>query len=321
MALVEANNRDQSSVLNTGFDVSATPSLTYMQLFLDKNFTFTQSDIDTAGGFYNYVDQQRHASGIGKFFPIGGNYCKPFNINDNNGSDVTETSNVTGEVIVLRNGTLTRTFQYKDGGLVFAKALISLANAGNLAFIDIDKNGQIIMKDNNGVYSGIPTTVNPLSPALASPTAVFKNQLSMTYDPIDYVNGCNMFKQKDESGNILDIKGLVDVHIDSAAAATTSTATVDIKTKSNADLGTTYGADIVADMLQLNILTGTAPNYTRTPLTFTLSYTGGHYVLNFNGSQQASGTKLEVDGAAASVWYTNDVVGYEVVTPAIITIP
>jgi hypothetical protein len=319
MALVEANNRDESSILNTGFDTSATPSLTYMQLFLDRNFTFTQTDIDAAGGFYNYVDQQRHASGIGKFFPVGGNYSKPFNINDSPGSDVTETSNVTGEVIVLRNGTLTRTFQYKDGGLVFAKALISLAKAGNLAFIDIDKDAQIIMKDNNGVYSGIPTTVNPLSPALASPTAVYKNQLSMTYDPIDYVNGCNMFRQKDESGTVLDITGLRDVHIVSAAAATTTTLSFNLKTKSNTDLGVTYGADITADMLELNILTGTAPNYSRAPLAFTLAYTAGKYVATFVA--QSASTKLELSGDDASVWYTNDVPGYEVVTPVIVTIP
>lgn len=319
MALVEANNRDQSQILNTGFDVSAAPSLTYMLIFVDKNFTFKQSDIDAAGGFYNYVDQQRHASGIGKFFPIGGNYCKPFNINDNDGSDVTETSNVTGEVIVLRNGTKTRTFQFKEGGLVFAKALISLAKAGNLSFIDIDKDGQISMKDNNGTYSGVPTTVNPVSPALASPTAVYKNQLSMTYDPIDYVNGCNMFKQNNETGSVLDIKGLVDVHFISAAAATTTTVTVDLKTKANTDLGVTYGTDITTPMLQLNKLTGIAPNYVRTPLAFTLAYTGGHYVLTF--ASQVSGTKLEVSGAPATVWFTNDVKGYEALTPVIITIP
>lgn len=319
MALVEATNRDQNQLLNTGFDVSTAPKVTYMLIMVDKNFTFTQGDIDAAGGFYNYVDQQRHASGIGKFYPIGGNYCKPFNINDNDGSDVTETSNVTGEVIVLRNGTKTRTFQFKEGGLVFAKALLSLANAGNMSFIDIDKDAQITMKDNNGVYSGVPTTVNPLSPALASPTAVYKNQLSITYDPIDYVNGANMFKQKDETGSVLDLKGLVDVHFESAAAATATTATVNIKTKANTDLGVTYGNDIAADMLKLNVLTGTAPNYTRTPLSFALAYTGGRYVLTYD--TQVSATKLEISGATASVWYTNDVKGYEVVTPVVVTIP
>jgi hypothetical protein len=320
MALVKATNRDENQILNTGFDTDTAPGLTYMLLMVDRNFTFTQTDIDTAGSFYDYVNQQIHATGIGKFYPIGGNYCTPFTISDNQGSDVTETSNVTGEVITLRNGTLTRTFEFKQGGLAFAKALLSLAKAGNMAFIDIDEGGQIIMLDNNTVFSAIPTTVNPLSPALASPTAVYKNRLSITYNPIAYVQGADLFKAKDETGNILNLRGLVDVHIESAAAATTTTVSFNLKTGSNTDLGLRYGAGIVAAMIKLNVLTGTAPNYVRTPLAITtLAYTAGKYVATF--ATQASATKIEIDSAASSVWFTNDVLGYEVVTPVVVTVP
>jgi len=182
----------------------------------------------------------------------------------------------------------------------------------------VDDTGAVgIAVNNDGSFSGMPVTVNRQTPLLATATTKYKNRLGISYNITDYINRVEIYKA---GVGVLNIEGLKDVYVESAAAATTTTVTVDLKTScADTNLGDTYGADIVAGDFILNVLTGTAPNYTRTPLAFTEAYTGGHYVLTF--ASQTSGTILEVKGAASPVWYGHDIKFYEAITPAVITIP
>lgn len=299
-----------NTIQNTGVDceVSMGPSAGF--LIVPKTFTFDDTDLLDPVAFFNAAV---HASAANRIYPIFGNAAPIRTITNNKESDVIATLD-DGSQVFVRYGFFNRTFNTTDGGLCYAKALQSLNKSG-YSIIEIDNAGNVMCRLNtDGTYSGLKCSFmyspSPDLPDFKNPA---KTNFMLSYSPIEYVkNGVIL---SDPELQLIDLVGLIDSTITSAAAATTTLLKIAVTADcSGTDLVDLLGADLAdsTNFVVTRVSTGVVQTIT------SASIVSGHIELV---GTFTSGVAYKVAGAAPSVLLTNGIDGYDINTSVTITIP
>lgn len=299
-ALVKACNVSQS-IKNTGFECSAAMGPVAMIIAVPKGLKWTTSDMDD---FPAYIQTQMHASASARVYPLFGSNAPIRTINVNDADDVTQTFD-DGLEVFIRSGYANRILETNEGGLCYAKALRSFLNAG-YAFIEIDKEGQVCFKKNaDGTFSGFPAYIGGSTPKAANFTEKYMNRFRLSYDPTNYINSGEIYAGAEA---ILDYMGLIDVELFSAAAATTTTLKIGVKTEcAETDLVALLDDDLA---LVANFVV-TEGGVVITPSAAVIETASGVTYVKLTIAAQTSADVIRVALAAPSVLKTNGVEGYE----------
>jgi hypothetical protein len=247
-----------------------------------------------------YMKAQIHAASASRVYPLFGYSAPLWDVTNNNGQNITETSNYTGEIDFIRTGANNRTYITKaDGrGFAFANALNSFRNSG-YAFMDIDSTGlYLLVQNSDGSYSGVPALYmggEGFQPATGTTNA--KIQFSLAFDPDAYASG-TVF----QGGlGLLNLKGLQDAKV-LAGSQTQTITNVFVKVES---------VSTDADLIGSNASLATLGNFLVTdhsggaPVTVTaVAIVNGEIRLT---GTYVSGHSYDVALAAASVLYGNNV--------------
>lgn len=184
-----------------------------------------------------FMKEQIHAAdAAARVYPLF-NYQRPiFNMTATPATDVTETSDYTGEVIFIRPGTENREYFTTKGGLCFAEALLSFRNSG-LGFMDIDGAGlYTLFKESDGSYRFLNALNISSGITAATGNTVFKNRFTLSYDPEQYITA-TVFS---DGLGLLSLKPLEDVDVTAGEQTQTTT---NIFVKVTTECG---GKDVVA---------------------------------------------------------------------------
>lgn len=258
-----------------------------------------------------YMKQQIHAAAGSRVYPLF-NYQRPiFGMNVTPATDVSETSDYTGEIIFIRPGTENREYLTTKGGLCFAEALLSFRNSG-LGFMDIDGAGlYVLAKQSDGSYRFLNTLNMSSGITAATGNTVFKNRFTLSYDPEQYITA-TVF---DDGLGLLQLRALEDVVLSEGDQTQTTT---NIFVKIATECG---GKDVIA-------LVGAAledeSNFivkddTGTPVAISAAaIIGGE--IRLTGTFVSADT-YTVELAATPTLYTNNVFYYEGTNAVEITIP
>lgn len=262
-----------------------------------------------------YIKEQIHAHVSARVYPFFGNAKPLWNVVDNVGDDISETSEYTGEIVYIRSGVINREYQTTKGGLCLAKTLISFRNSGKF-FMEVDKDGNYMLyKNSDGTYSFIPTlNLGGKSPTIATGTTQFKNRFNLSFDGDAYINA-TIFS---DGLGLLDLKGLEDVDVyvdDDSTPSTTTEIYVNVKTECGStdlvDLLSTPLADvdnfIITKVEDGSIVTPSAAAIVDGQIQLTGVY--------------EAGKDYTVELASAADLYANDIVYYEGQTKATVSIP
>lgn len=313
MSLINPNNVTLAAV-NTGVESHAAMAATAMLIMVPRNATFTLADITTAGSFTDLVNDKAHLPASQRWFPIFG-FSAPINqITESNESDVIETLD-DGSMIFVRYGKYNRTFLTTSGGIDLAEKLMRFPKG--YSFIEVDIEGKVqCYQKSDGVFAGVPVSMaKGLAPELANFKTSYKNKLTLSFDPVAYVQQGKIFASSSDE-NILGSVGLLDVEL--TASTTTQTTTniyFGVRTKDGAetDLVELYPADI--DTIS-NYIVKNASGAVITPsacvvLNGEIKLTGTF----------PTGTNITVQLAAAATLKANNIEGYEGVNVLTIAIP
>ena len=296
-ALVKACNV-AASIKNTGIECSAAMGATAMIIAVPAGLKWTTGDL---ADFVGYISEQSHAAASARVYPLFGNNAPIRIIGNNDEDDVTETYD-DGFINFVRSGFANRTFTTDKGGLCYAKALRSFLNAG-YSFIEVDKSGQVIMKLNeDGTYSGFAANLGGKTPTGADFKSTYKNRFQLSYDPTTYINQGEIFTGAE---GLLDLMGLIDFEISSAAAATTTKLKIAVTSDcAETDLVVLLGADLaqITNFVVTKVSDGSAVSISAAAIV------SGHIELT---GTFTTATAYNVAAAAASVLFTNGVEGYE----------
>ena len=296
MAIVESCNA-VDSVKNPNSECHKAMVATKMLGLLFPGTKFTLADLTDPIAFFQNLIQER------KFFPLFGNKFPINTINNNPENDIQVTLD-DGTIVFLRYGVYNRTFETIKGGLCYADALQSFLNSG-YSLIEIDQQGQMLVKKlNTTEYTGLTTSFmyapSPVMPDFTS--TPYKNRFQVSYTPTEMVQSGKILSG---GSALLDLVGLLDVDISSAQAASTTKLYLNVKTHcAGDDLLVKFPADIieVTNYIVKNKATGVV-----------VTPSGGAIVsgkLELTGTY-VSGQTYVVTGSAPSVWYANDIEGYD----------
>lgn len=295
-AIIEACNLE-TSVKNTGVECHTAMTATAMLLLMAPGTSFDLEDLEDPVVLFQGFIQER------KCFPLFGNKFPISTIQNNAENDATVTLD-DGTQVFLRYGVYNRVFETLKGGLCYAEALQSFLQSG-FQVIEIDQNGSMLVhKNNDGTYTGLNTTfMYSPAPTLADfTTTPYKNRFSISYSPVEMVRYGKILMGAD---SLLDLAGLLDVTIKSAAAATTTSITISVLTScSGKSLVSLFPTEIVdLDLWKItNAVTGTVI----TPSSAAVS--NGNVVIT---GTFVSGQSYYVEGTAPSVWDANGIEGYD----------
>ena len=206
-----------SAPLNNGIDCSVKMGAPVMLILMPAGFKWHASD---EVNFLTFLQNQIAAASPNRFYPLFGNVANIRTIADAKESDVTVTYD-DGSMGFIRNGMFSRTFTTNKGGLAYAKALMSINSFTNWAFIEIDKNLNVLRKQNSdGSFSGVPLNVAyAATPELATLKTEFLIPFVMNFSPADYISRSVISKSTEY---LLDITGLTNCGIINAAAVYTN---------------------------------------------------------------------------------------------------
>ena len=296
-----------NTIQNTGKECDKAMGPAAMLIAVPKRFTFTLTDLADPTMWLNTLI---HASKATRVYPLFGQSAPIREISNDKENDVIVTLD-DGSSILIRYGFFNRMFSTTNGGLCYAKALQSL-NSSGYSIIEIDKEGQMLCKDNgNDTYSGLVVDfMYAPSPTLSDLKNPYKNHFKMSYDSREYVQHGIILAG---ASNLLALEGLIDAKIVNLASTTTYLA-IDVVTDcGNADLVALLGAPW---LLPANFI---VKDVTGASVTITaVTNVGGH--LHLAGAF-TSAAVYTVTGAAPSVLLANSIDGYEIINTVSITIP
>jgi hypothetical protein len=296
---------------NTGIDCAAKLGASALYLMVPISATWTDAD---EADFLTFIQGKIHADAGQRWYPLFGKNAPIRTITDAKENDVLQTFD-DGSTALVRLGMYARTFLTDAGGLAFAQALQSFNNNGRWAFIEVDKQNQVLRKKNNdGTYSGIPLNLAyAVTPSLATLKDVFQNAFYLNFDPTYYI-GQSVISQSDEN-LVSNVSGLINAEVVTAAPPTATSLTLTVRTiGTQSNLAPLYPPiGTVAAWSLINTTTG-APIV---PTAATINGSG-NVVLTIAST---SGTKISAGLASAASLLALNVEGYECVSPALITIP
>lgn len=302
MSAIVRSCSSSASFKNTGVGSNLFPSATAMVFVMDKNKTWTLQDLNTPDivtVFQGWI----HAPLPDKIFPLFGNQI-PISLNANTkGTDNTITLD-DGTVVFVSYAQTNKLFSTIDGGLCFAKALMSFNNA-DAAVIEVDIKGNIICKDNhNGTFSGLKATL--FSPAIdfADLKNPAKSHFQVGYRPDYFVNNACMLQ---DGTPLLDLTGLADyTYIDAGGSAPSGLKVKMIDNCCGDDVTSEYGADLVKQKTNF-VVTDAA---TGAPITLsTAAYANG--IITLNGPL-VSAHSYNVDSVDPSVLLPQGIDGVDI---------
>lgn len=262
-----------------------------------------------------------HAAEGERVYLLFGNKA-PIHMQDNQEENDAMVTMDNGATFFVRYGFYNTTYSTANGSLCYAQALASLVNSG-YTLVEIDKQGQAIFfdnKDNPQTYSGLPYQFmySPKPQKANQSDAVYMNKFYTSMDPqvmLDngvLLTGLNF---------LLNVNGgLIDVKLSEAAAASTALLKINVNvdcTNENlvSKLTTVWNETDNFRVENVDAL--------GTPVTITAVANitvGAEAALSLAGTF-VSGDTYRVFPAAASVWYGNNIVGYEGIDYVDIAIP
>lgn len=283
---------------NTGKQCDTAMVATAMLIALQRGLKFSDSDLQDPTNWLTTLIHQKKA------FPLFGQNAPIREISNDKEQDVLVTLD-DGLKVFLRYGLYNRTFATTSGGLCYAEALQSFLNSG-YDIIEIDQQGQMLARRNqDGTYSALYTdflySPSPTLPDFKS--TPFKNHFSYSFSPVELVNNGIIFKGAQA---LLDMIGLIDAKITSAAAATTTKLKIGVfSTCANEDLVDKFGAPL-ADPDNFSV-EDVAALGTPVSISSAAIVTGW---IELTGTF-TSAHKYRVWGTDPSVWLGNNVEGYD----------
>ena len=289
-----------NNIINSGKECDTSMVATAMMIAVPPDFKFNLADI--AADPVGWITPFLHANVGSRVYPYFGLKAPINNLTNNAGSDVIVTLD-DGTPVFLRYALYTKTFETIAGGLCYAKALQGLNKSG-YNIIEIDQTGQILVGVNSdGTLRGLITNFmySPAPKQADLKTNPYLNQFQLSYSPIELVQNGKILSG---GSPLLQLMGLIDCKIISAAAASTTEILIKVATECAGD-------DITSDFPAT--ITGAAFVVTKksdgTPVTLTgITQSGGEIKL---AGTFVSGTDYLVKGGVPSVWLANDVEGYD----------
>lgn len=259
-----------------------------------------------------FFQEKIHAPKAERFYPIFAD-LKNFEVAD--GSDQQETYG-DGTTKLLRLGGYTMTLSFIRGGECLAKKLLSLNKKGYRVIVFDELDQFKVRKNADGTYSGLKVTdLYGSRPQLATYAASFQNKVVINISTEEYIKHASIFKSDTE---LSDLTGLLDVDVESKAAAIATKVTVGASTEcAGTDLYDLYPDDLaVPDAWKVMDSTGAAVTVT------TVAKNAAVKGWDLTFATQA-GKTLSVGLADASVLAGLDpaVTGYEGAGAATIVIP
>jgi len=301
--------QDGGSIKNTGYECSEMLSVLVGGFAVPPSAKWTKAEMADPLEFFQ---SKIHEVKSKRFYPI---FADLKNIEVAEGSDQTETyADGTTKMLHLAGYGITLTFA--DGGECLAKKLLSLNKKG-YRFIPVDDNNQFKMRKNaDGTYSGLKLTdLYGTRPELSTFAASYKNKLVMNVTLEEYITNAVIYKT---DADLSDLMGLLDVDIESKAAAIATKVTVGATTEcAGTDLYGLYADELAKpEAWKIQDATGTAVVATAVAK----NASAGGWDLTF--ATQA-GKTLSVGLADASVLAALEpaVTGYEGAKAAVIVIP
>lgn len=262
-----------------------------------------------------------HAAEGERVYLLFGNKA-PIHMQDNQEENDAMVTMDNGATFFVRYGFYNTTYSTANGSLCYAQALASLVNSG-YTLVEIDKQGQAIFfdnKDNPQTYSCLPYQFmySPKPQKANQSDAVYMNKFYTSMDPqvmLDngvLLTGLNF---------LLNVNGgLIDVKLSEAAAASTTLLKINVNvdcTNENLVSKLTTAWNETDNFRVENV------DALGTPVTITAVANitvDGEAALSLAGTF-SSGDTYRVFPAAASVWYGNNIVGYEGIDYVDIAIP
>jgi hypothetical protein len=293
-----------TSFKNTGAGSNMFPAATAMVFLLDKNKKFSLSDLnnpDIVTVFTEWI----HAELPDKVFPLFGNQI-PISLNANTkGTDNTVTLD-DGTIVFVSYGQTSKLFSTIDGGLCFAKSLMSFNNA-DAVVIEIDIKGNIVCKDNkDGTYSGLKATLFAPAIDFADLKNPAKSHFQISYRPDYFLNNAVMLQ---DGTPLLDLTGLADYHYEESPDNPSTAAGLKIILVDDCcgdDVTDEYAADLVKNKSNFIVADAT----TGAPVTIsTATYAAG--VITLAGTFTA-GKTYNVDSATSDVLFAGGVEGAQI---------
>jgi len=242
-AVIRACKTASTGYKNTGSGSNLFPAATAQVWLCDKSKKFTLADLnnpDIATVFNEWI----HADFPDKVIPLFGNQIPISGITNTKGTDNTVTLD-NGVTQFVSYAAYTKVFSTTDGGLCFAKALLSF-NQADLRVIEVDIKGNITVKDNHdGTFSGLKGTLFAPAVDMADLKNPGKSYFSISYMPDYWVLNAAILQ---DGMPLLDLVGLQDFHYEDAGGSTT--ALLKLKLVDDCcgdDVTVEYGTDLVAD--------------------------------------------------------------------------
>lgn len=259
--------KSETSLKNTGTGSNLFPAATAMVIVVEKDFSFTLADLNNPDVLSFFTDAV-HADPPDKVFPLFGNNVTISGIANTKGTDNTTTLD-DGTVIFVSYSPYTKILSTTDGGLCFAKALLSFNNA-DMRVLEVDIKGNLVCKDNkDGTYGGLKARLFAPSIDMATLKDPAKSYLSISYMPDYFVLNAAMLAN---CGSLLDLMGLQDFTIVDAAGSTTTTLRIKIIDDCCGDDGTAeYQADLIGVPVQFTVKGPTGANVPVTVVAYVAS--------------------------------------------------
>ena len=217
MAAIVRACTSSTSLKNTGTGSNLFPAATAMIFVCSPRKKFTLQDLNSPDIVTKFTEWI-HADGEEKVYPLFGNQIPISGNTNTKGTDNTVTLD-DGNIIFVSYTQTQKLFSTTDGGLCFAKVLMSFNNAP-MAVIEVDIKGNIVVKDNHdGTYSGLKATL--FSPAIdfADLKNPAKSYFQLGYMPDYYVNNAALLQ---DGKPLLDLTGLMDISIQDAGGSTST---------------------------------------------------------------------------------------------------
>jgi hypothetical protein len=302
---------------NTGYDCTARMGAPVLLIMVPQTAVWTATN-ETA--FLSYIQQMSQAPISQRWYPLFGLNAPLRTINDAKESDVI-VDYEDGSKAFIRNGTYTRTFMTNQGGLSFAKAILSFNKFRKYAFIEVDKDNNVLRRDNgDGTFSGLRVNT-AYAPAadLATLKTEFVTAFALNFTVNEYIGKSTISTSTED---LRYVTGLIDSAVSDAGSSTATKLRVQVKT-----IGTQL------DLLALFPTLLTAANFVVTKVadgsTVTVSAVAasstpasdGSVIAELTVSTQTSGTKLSVGVVPANTLYSAQIIGYDVINPVVITTP
>lgn len=210
------------NVQNTGVECGKSLTTPIGILIVAAAAKWTKADMVDPLAFFQ---QRIHEVKSKRFYPV---FADLKNIEVAEGSDQTESyADGTTKLLNLAGYTITLTFA--DGGECLAKKLISFNKKG-YRFIIVDNLNQFkVRKNADGTYSGLKATdLYGTRPELATFAASYKNKVVLSIPLDEYITNSAIFQT---DADLSDLMGLLDVDVESKAAASATKVTVGATTE------------------------------------------------------------------------------------------